>query len=142
MKRELKGVLVLDAGVLIELVLSSARSAGLFSAMLEGRVIAKTAELSVTEMRYILCRKLGKRESEERVEKLLKSGYVDVVDVPLGELASEYKCRRAISLSDCYSISLAKALSVPVVFAVKEEELLREAKREASDVELLFLEDV
>ncbi|MFQ6137412.1 MAG: PIN domain-containing protein [Candidatus Hydrothermarchaeales archaeon] len=142
MKRELEGVLVLDAGVLIELVLSTDRAAGLQRAMLEEKVIAKTTEISITELGYILCRKLGMKESKERVRKLLKSGYIDVADISLAELASEYKCRRAISLADCYSISLARAISAPVIFAVKEEELLKEMKKKPFNVNILFLEEL
>lgn len=142
MRKEPEGVLVLDAGVLIELVLSSDRAAGLFRAMMEERAIARTTSLATTELRYILCRKLGMAESRERVGKLLKSGYIEVVDAPLPELASECKCKRAISLADCYSISLAKSISAPVVFATREEELLEEMDKKPFDVEILFLEDL
>jgi predicted nucleic acid-binding protein len=142
MRKGLEGIFVLDAGVLIELVLFTDKAAGLFKAMIDEKVTVKTTELATTELRYILCRKLGIEESRERVGKLLKSGYIEVVDAPLGELASEYKCKRSISLADCYSISLAKAISAPVLFAAKEEELLREMDRKPFDVEILFLEDL
>jgi hypothetical protein len=61
---------------------------------------------------------------------------------PLIESASEYKCDRAISLPDCFSMSLAKRLSLPVLFAVREKELAKEIEKRPFDVEILFLEDL
>ena len=99
-----------------------------------------THELAITELRYILCRAMGKREA--RVEKLLASGYLLVENVSgLTASAADIKCERALSLPDCFTLSLAKRLSVPCLFARRERELLAETERKAFDVDIAYLED-
>ncbi len=46
-----------------------------------------------------------------------------------------------VSLPDCFTLSLAKRLSVPYLFAGRERELLAETERKAFDVEIAYLED-
>ena len=101
-----------------------------------------THEVALAELRYILCRGLGMREAKARVEKLLASGYLLVEDVSgLIASAADIKCERALSLPDCFTLSLGSRLSVPCLFAGRERELLAEMERRAFDVEITFLED-
>lgn len=142
MKRELSGVLALDASALIELVFATRGGLKLQEALLEEVLDAHTTEIAITELRCILCRRLGARQGKERVEKLLASQCIMVEDVSeLVETAADYKCRRAISLPDCFSISLAKKIASPVIFAKGEEDLAREIREHPFDVEILFLQD-
>jgi hypothetical protein len=101
-----------------------------------------THEVALTELRYILCRGLGRAEADARVEKLLSSGYLMVEETSrLVAGAADYKCERAVSLPDCFTLSLGRHLSVPALFAGRERELLAEMERRAFDVEIQFLED-
>jgi len=134
--------LALDTGTLIELIFSTPRGLKLKEALEKGLIEAYATEISIAELRYILCRRLGLAESKERVDKLLASGYVVIEDTtPLIEDASRYKCERSISLADCFSLALAQKTFCNALFAKREEELNREIQRKAFDVEVLFLED-
>ena len=111
-------------------------------AMLEETVYANTHELAIAELRYILCRDIGKEKAKTRVEKLLASGYLLVEDLSeLIETAADYKCKRAISLPDCFTLSLGKKRSMPILFAERERELTAEMERRPFNLEILFLED-
>ncbi|MEM0054099.1 MAG: PIN domain-containing protein [Nitrososphaeria archaeon] len=142
MKRELSGSLVLDTGALLELIYSTEKGLKLKDALKSEKVQANISELTLTELMYILCRKIGEKEAQDRVGYLLDSGYVILhEDSKLVELAAEYKCRRGISLADCFALALAKKISSPAIFARREDELLEEMSREPFDVKILFLED-
>ncbi|NOZ77270.1 MAG: type II toxin-antitoxin system VapC family toxin [Euryarchaeota archaeon] len=138
----LAGSLVFDAGALIELVFSTPAGSRLMEQMIEGEIEVHATEVAVVELGYILCRRVGREEAKKRIDKLLASGYVAVEDTsPLMDAASAYKCERAISLPDCFSLALAGRLSVPVLFATREKELVKEMERRPFDVEILFLRD-
>lgn len=80
MKRDLSGRLALDTSALIELTFLTPAGFKLKEALKDGLVEAYTTELSIAELRYILCRRLGLTESNERVDKLLASRYISVED--------------------------------------------------------------
>ena len=142
MKRKLSGTLVFDASVLIELVYSTKGGVKLQRAMLDGSIDVQTTGIAITELRYILCRRLGEEETNQRVKKLLASGYITVEDISeLIESAARCKCYRAISLPDCFTLSLAKLLASPAVFAKREEDLIKEMEKTPFDEEVLFLQD-
>lgn len=142
MRRGLRGSMVFDASVLLELLLSTPGGALVREGLLSGELSGYATELAVVEARYVLCRKLGWGEAARRVSQLLASGYVAVVDVsPLCEAAAKYKCEMAIALPDCFTLSLAESLHVPALFARRERELVRELSRGKLGVEVLFLED-
>jgi hypothetical protein len=85
---------------------------------------------------------MGKEEAKARVEKLLASGYLLVEDISgLIETAADYRCERAISLPDCFTLFLGRRGSLPVLFAGRERELASEMERKPFDLEILFLED-
>jgi len=100
-------------------------------------------ELVIAELRYVLCRKLGWQESEERVNKLLASGYIKVEDtLKLINQAAKTKCRRAISLSDCFTLALAHCITGSALFAKPEDDLTKEMKKEPFEAKILFLSEV
>lgn len=112
-------------------------------ALLEENVYAYTTEIAVTEVKYILCRRLGWEEGCKRVNKLLNSGYIEVYGTgQLVDVAAKYKCGRSISLADCFTLALAKKLDCKALFARKEQELIKEIDKKPFDVEILFLEDI
>jgi len=143
MKRDLSGRLALDASALIELVLSTSPGRKLREALKSGLVEAYTTELSIAELRYVLRRRLGINESSERVDKLLTSRYLAIEETSsLLVDASAYKCERAISLADCFSLALAHKLFCAALFARREKDLMSEMQRKPFDTEIIFLEEV
>lgn len=142
MKTDLKGKLAIDTSALIELVYGHAPGLKLKEALKSNLVDAWTTELAIAELRYILCRKLGWRESSEKVNKLLASGYIKVEDtLKLTNEASKIKCRRAISLPDCFTLALANEIAGNALFARREQDLTSEMQRKTFEANILFLED-
>jgi len=142
MKADLKGKLAVDTSALIELIYCDELGQELKKALESDLVEAWTTELAVAELRYVLCRKLGWHESNERVNKLLASGYIKVEDtLKLINQASKTKCRRAISLPDCFTLALAHQISGNALFARKEQDLTAEMHKEPFEVNILFLDE-
>ncbi len=142
MKTDLKGKLAVDTSALIELIYCDELGQKLKKALESDLVEAWTTEVAVAELRYVLCRKLGWRESTERVNKLLASGYIKVEDtIKLINQASKTKCRRAISLPDCFTLALAHQMAGNALFARKEKDLTDEMQKEPFEVNILFLEE-
>jgi len=56
-------------------------------------------------------------------------------------IAGKFKCERAISLSDCFTIAVSKSMGYPALFK-EEEEIRKELQKKAFDVELFLLEDI
>ena len=138
----MKGKLAVDASALIELVYCEAQGQKLKQALENDLVEAWTTELALTELRYILCRKLGWSESSKRANKLLASGYFKVEDtLKLMNEAAKLKCCRAISLPDCFTIALAQEISGTALFARKEQDLTTEMQRKPFDIDVLFLDN-
>lgn len=142
MKQDLKGKLAVDASALIELIYCDKPGQKLKDTLKSDLVDAWTTELAVAELKYVLCRKLGWHESSERVSKLLASGYIKIEDTSaLINEASKTKCERAISLPDCFTLSLAQKISGSALFARKEKDLVGEMRRKSFGVNILFLEE-
>jgi predicted nucleic acid-binding protein len=142
MKQDLKGKLAIDASALIELIYCEAPGQKLKQALEGDLVEAWTTELAIAELRYILCRKLAWHESSERVNKLLASGYIKIENtLPLINEASKTKCKRAISLPDCFTLALAQKIVGSALFARKEQDLTNEIRRKPFEVNILFLEE-
>lgn len=134
-----KKALVLDTSVLIEI--AYATKIGEKAVKLIEERLAYTTELAITEMFYIICRKIGPDNAKEKIENLLNSGYLSILHVdPLSP--GRVKCRRAISLADSYIIALAEKIKGIALFARKEKELVNEIKKKKFDVEILFLEEI
>lgn len=70
MRRDLSGKLVLDTSTLIELVFSISIGLKLKEALEMDSLKLYTTELSIAELRYILCRRLGLIQSNKMVNKL------------------------------------------------------------------------
>ncbi len=141
-KQDLKGKLAVDASALIELIYCEEPGQKLKQALEEEAVEAWTTELAVTELRYILCRKLGWTESNKRVNRLLESRYIKVENISdLVNAAAKLKCCRAISLPDCFAIALAQKVGGAALFARNEQDLAAEMQREPFKTTILFLEE-
>lgn len=131
--------LAVDTGVLIEFLCGTPLGLKFGEKVAKGDVLLYITETTVSEVYYILCRQLGTAEAKRKTKILLDS--VEVVETKeMQILAGEYKCKRSISLSDCFTIAAAKITGVPALFK-KEQELLEEIKKEKFDIEILFVED-
>ncbi|AEA12002.1 hypothetical protein TUZN_0507 [Thermoproteus uzoniensis 768-20] len=92
-------------------------------------------EYNLTEVMYVLCRRLGAEAARRAVERLLNSRTLR--PYPAADLHGEAamcKCRHAISLPDCYTIALARRLNTRALF-MREKELEKALKRgELADI--------
>ena len=141
--KDLKGKLAIDTSALIELIYCDSFGQKLKKALETDMVEAYTTETAITELRYVLCRKLGWQQSEERVNKLLASGYFKVEDTSqLINEAAKIKCERAISLPDCFILALAHKIEGNALFAHQEQELAEEIEKKSFGITLLFLEEL
>lgn len=131
-----------DAGVLIELIQKGSKLP-LFQQIVQDRVNPKITILALTELQYILCRKLGAQKSEEKVNALIDSNYFEISYLhELRPIASVLKCQRAISLPDCFTIALAINRSIPALFATREKELDKEIQKKPFQTRILFLDEL
>ena len=138
----MRGSMAFDAGALVELLFSTPGGVLLREALLSGDVFGYATELAIVEAKYVLCRRLGWEEAARRLDWLILSGFIQVEDIsPLCQRAAELKCKMAIALPDCFTLSLAGVLSIPALFARRERELIEELNKVSLDIEVLFLED-
>ncbi|MEE8168076.1 MAG: PIN domain-containing protein [Candidatus Hydrothermarchaeales archaeon] len=133
--------LVLDASALIELAYATSLGEKIKN-LLEDGGEALTTRLALTELYYVLCRALGAEIAREKLDDLISSNYVVLYDEPLVFEAGKIKCERKISLADCHVIALAMKINGSVLFALKEKELVKENKKRAFEVELVFGEEL
>ena len=120
----------LDASVLIELLAGSPAARRLAESLAEGRAEAYAARLSLTEAFYVTCRLWGRERAEERINLLLESGVVEIVeDEKLWEYAGDCKCKIPIALGDCYTLATAKLYAAKPLFLRPERELASNIER-------------
>ena len=130
----------LDGGVLIALALNEPNAHWLRDSMLKGEVEAYTHELALMELTYILCRRLGWHIAQVKLNSLLRSRVIKVINfTEILEEAAKLKCERALSMADCCTIALAKLYNCTALFVRKEKELEEEMLRRPLDVKLEFL---
>jgi len=135
--------MVFDASPVLDLVYSTNKGVKIKEALKNERLSATISEVNLVETLYILCRRLGLRETYSRMDALLESGYISVHPTSkLIRTSTEYKCERKLSLADCFAIALGKEMKSPVLFSTKESELVREMSERPFDVEIVFLEDI
>lgn len=75
MRRDLRGSMVLDAGVLIEILFSTLDGLKVREKLIEGLIYGYTAELAITGPRYVTCRKL---ERKNPIEEWRNSFFQDI----------------------------------------------------------------
>ena len=133
----------LDSGVLIEMLLDTPLGHAISESLLsDSPIITYSSHFNLTEVEYILCRRLGRELARSKVDNLVRSKYIILTDVEsLCATAAEIKCERALALGDCYTLANAKVTASTALFAFREKELEREIKRQPFDVDVEFLED-
>ena len=99
MKKELRGDIVFDTSILIEMI-AGTKLGRKIASLLKGEMVrAFTTELNLVELRYIICRKAGWKKASEIIDKLIRSRYVGIIDIKvISERAALLKCQRALSL--------------------------------------------
>ncbi|MCX6648947.1 MAG: PIN domain-containing protein [Candidatus Bathyarchaeota archaeon] len=138
----MKGYYAVDGGVLYEVATNSDIGDMFREAMKSGEVVAFTHELALTEVLYLLCRRIGFDKAKNHVDNLIFSGLMDLEPAAeLMETAARMKCFRPIALADCYTLALAEKHHLVALFLDREAELVREMGRDPFDVELEFLAD-
>jgi len=133
----------LDSGVLIEMLLDTPLGHTISESLLsDSQIIAYSSHFNLTEVEYILCRRLGRDLARSKVDNLVRSNYIILTGAEnLCATAAQIKCERALALGDCYTLANAKVTASTALFAFREEDLSREIKRKPFDVDIEFLED-
>jgi predicted nucleic acid-binding protein len=138
----LEGSFAADAGTLIELVFGSQRGKWLKEQVISQTIQLVTHEIAITELGYILCRRLGLEQAQSRVSDLISSGYLEVQEISaLIKETSTIKCQRKISLPDCFTLALADHMKIPALFSSRETEITKEVEKDPFNIEIKYLED-
>jgi len=142
MKRDLSAYpgVVVDTGVWIEYFSETKLGQKFKEKIVEDRISIYISETAVSEIFYVLCRQNGYQEAEKNINRVLDGAEV-IEGRGIQMFAGKYKCERAISLSDCFTIAVSKSMGFPALFK-EEEEISKEIKKKAFDVEIFFLEDI
>ncbi len=136
--------LALDSSVLIAYFLGEGLGRIVKEQVL-GNSLAQTfvSHLTLSETFYILCRSKGEEFASKAMTTIENTGYLKIREsLGLDHIAAQYKCARKISLADCYVIALARGIKGAALFARREIEIEKEAKRSGFDIPILFLEDI
>ena len=142
MSSEPSGSIVSDTGPLLEMATGSGLGAYIKGLIGSNTIRAYTNELNIGELRYVLCRKIGEVQSEKAVNKLVDSGYLTISTfAEFINHAARMKCARSLAFPDCFALSMGESMTIPVLFASHEAELLKEIKKRPFKTTVLFLED-
>ncbi len=143
MKRGLRGDIIFDTSILIEIIAGTDTGKRIASLLKEEVIRAFTTELNIIELRYVLCRKAGWEKASEIVDNLIRSGYIKIISTrEISERAALLKCQRALSLIDCFTIAAGETTKRKVMFARKEKELENELKRKQFQTTIIFAADI
>lgn len=131
---------VVDTGVWIEYFLETKLGQKFKEKIIEDQVSIYISETVVSEIFYVFCRQKGYQEAKKNIDMVLDGAEV-IEGRDIQMIAGKYKCERAISLSDCFTMAASKSTGFPALFK-KEEEINQEINNKAFDVEIFFLEDI
>ena len=119
----LKGDMVLDTSVLIEIALASTIGKKLIDRIINGEIKPYTTTLNIIEAMYVICRLLGMNEAKKRIDLLKESGYIEIISsTNISIEVAECKCLFPISIADCHTLALAKTYRIPPLFYRLEKE--------------------
>jgi len=142
MKKDLSDYpgVVVDTGVWIEYFIETTLGQKFKEKIVESRISIYISETVVSEIFYVLCRQKGYQEAKKKIDMVLDGAEV-IEGREIQMIAGKFKCERAISLSDCFTIAVSKSMGYPALFK-EEEEIRKELQKKAFDVELFLLEDI
>jgi predicted nucleic acid-binding protein len=140
MTNDSTGIRVLDGGVLIAIALGEQSASSISDEINELRHEYTCTEIALCELLYILCRSIGWKESQKKVQYLIESSAVKILPSKLiWNEAARIKCDVAIALPDCFTIAAARVISGQAIFVRKEKEIHKAIKQGKIDDTLLFL---
>ena len=143
MSRGLEGNIVLDTGVIVEMLNGSKSGAYVKTELQGGTLQAWTGELNIGEIRYLICRREGWSRSLQITRDLLDTNLFRIFSSrEFIESAAQMKCSRALSIVDCVTLSAGEKLQYPVLFSSHELELDKEIKKAQFKIGIIFLEDL
>jgi predicted nucleic acid-binding protein len=96
--------------------------------------------VTIIEMYYILCRKIDPDFAGKKINDLISSGYVTLLEIDPFEVGL-MKCKRNLSLADCHVLALANKIKGTAVFK-KETELEDEIAKAPFTVSIKFIEEL
>ncbi len=135
--------LVLDGGVLIALAVGDKLSDSIRHKIINDEVRAKSHELAITEMMYVLCRSLGWEVARTKRDYLADSGLFTIdTTAEIMNDAARIKCERALALPDCFTLASARKHGCKAVFVRMEDELKKEISKKPFDMEISYLEEI
>ncbi|AWR98562.1 type II toxin-antitoxin system VapC family toxin [Metallosphaera hakonensis] len=111
---------VLDSGVVLSFL--EGKFGDYYQRILNEELEPYISTMNLTEIYYVLCRKMGGEKAEKLMKMLVKSGLRIVGVKPrIMKYAAECKCHNSISMGDCFSIATAKYLKTTAVFKREKE---------------------
>ena len=142
MKKDLSAYpgIIVDTGVWIEYFSKTKLGQKFKEKVIEDQVSIYLSETVVSEIFYVFCRQKGHQEAKKNIDMVLDGAEV-IEGREIQMIAGKYKCERAISLSDCFTMAASKSTGFPALFK-KEDEISKEINKKAFDVEIFFLEDI
>ncbi len=140
MKKDLSAYsgVVVDTGVWVEYFSETELGRKFKEKIVEDEISIYISEAAVSEIYYVFCRQKGYREAKKNIDSILEGAEV-IEGRDIQFISGKYKCERAISLSDCFTLAVSKILGMPALFK-EEEEIRKEINRKTFDVEIFFLE--
>lgn len=113
--------MVFDSGILISLLQGELE--WLYRRVRDETIDPLINVVNLTEVYYVLRRKVGAESAGRIMDDILRSGYFKVVGVSreVSKEASLCKCRYPISLPDCFSIATAKVHNTKALFRREKE---------------------
>jgi len=122
-RRFLRGDMVFDTSVLVEVALATDDGREIIDEIVEGNITPYTTTLNITETLYILCKLLGLEEARKRIGLIVDSKYFEIVSSDKVSLeAAECKCMFPVSIVDCHTLALARKHGKPALFYRPEKE--------------------
>jgi hypothetical protein len=127
---------VVDTGVLVEVLEGSKLGEKFLKLVISSKLEPIITNLTLIELTYIICRN-GINKARELVNKLLDSGYFEVVNaLEFADHIIETKCNNSISIIDASVIATAKGLGIQALFKLEKE--LKDKKLE----NVIFIENI
>jgi predicted nucleic acid-binding protein len=112
--------LVLDSGIILSFLEGKFRE--YYDEILRGEIEPYINVVNLTEVYYVLCRKLGEDKAKRIVKTIARAGFKIIGVKPIiMRYAAECKCKYGISLADCFSIATAKYLKSKALFRREKE---------------------
>ncbi|MFW9876810.1 MAG: PIN domain-containing protein [Candidatus Thorarchaeota archaeon] len=123
--------LVVDTGILVELLEDSRIGREFYKNFLENRKYEKyyVSSLTDTELKYIFCRMVGYKKAKKIIREFLKDFKI-YSKSNLRDHTIHFKCEFSISLADSYTLAVTLLLKIPL--CMKKEKEIQENLDELS----------